>query len=242
MPGSGIAFSVCGAPTTAWTLPLIAALIAVAAESRAARPCAASIWPSFSSPGLSCWRSSRQTERSSHSAASMRSKARMRGLRPHARACSSSTPRSPTRSGWHTASTRGSSAAFSATSGPIPAGSPVAMAMRGRVILVRSDLERFQRLGREELFGLEAPLGQALLVVIAQERVEHVPVLGEAIRQPVFAEDPLGLFDVCSEPRQHRLERRGLREIVIGELLRLAQRLLHPPRHPPLALLHVPPA
>src|SRR5438094_4593075 len=52
---------------------------------------------------------------------------------------------------------------------------------------VRLDLERLEGLAREEVFGLAALLGQALLVVVAEERIEHVAVGFEAIGPPVFA-------------------------------------------------------
>jgi hypothetical protein len=44
-----------------------------------------------------------------------------------------------------------------------------------------SDLEGFERLGREQVFGLEAALRQALLVMVAQEGFEHRAVLVEAV-------------------------------------------------------------
>ena len=53
----------------------------------------------------------------------------MAGLRPHASACRSITPRSLTTMGRQTLRTAGSSAAFRLTSGPMPVGSPVAMAI-----------------------------------------------------------------------------------------------------------------
>src|ERR1051325_2605411 len=65
------------------------------------------------------------------------------------------------------------------------------------------DLEAFQRLAREQLFGREAALRQALLVVVAQERVEHVAVRLEAVGPPVLAQLALRLLHVRDAPRQH---------------------------------------
>ena len=53
----------------------------------------------------------------------------MLGLRPQARACRSTTPGSLTTIGWQASRTAGSSAALRLISGPMPAGSPVAMAI-----------------------------------------------------------------------------------------------------------------
>src|SRR5204862_5112479 len=49
-------------------------------------------------------------------------------------------------------------------------GSADRLAVRG---LARLNLERLERLGREQLFRLQPALRKSLLVVIAQERVEY---------------------------------------------------------------------
>src|ERR1051325_100202 len=113
MPAACTAASVCGAPTTAAKRPSSAARIALSAAARAARP-----WPGATVPsaGRSCFTGSSSIPSSD---------------RPQARACSSSTARSPTSTGRQRSSTAGSRAALSEISGPMPAGSPVAMATLG---------------------------------------------------------------------------------------------------------------
>src|SRR6185312_13212915 len=48
-----------------------------------------------------------------------------------------------------------------------------------------SDLEGFERFGREQLLRRETPRRQPLFVVIAQEGVEHVAIGGETVRPPI---------------------------------------------------------
>src|SRR2546422_8950432 len=84
-----------------------------------------------------------------------------------------------------------------------------------------SDPERHQRLRREKLFGFQPPLRQPLLVMIAQERLEHVAVGLEAVGPPVLAELPARLLDVRRLPREHRCERHGGAEVFVSPALRL---------------------
>src|SRR3954469_863954 len=121
MPAWWIAVSLCGAATTACTFPDKAARTAAFAESSAARPCAGLISPMRSSPGASWLRSMTSTPSSD---------------RPQACACAVSTPRSPTSNGRHIARATGSSAALREISGPMPEGSPVAMATVGSMAAI----------------------------------------------------------------------------------------------------------
>src|SRR3954471_23701170 len=121
MPAWWIAVSLCGAATTACTLPDSAARTAAFAESSAARPCAGLISPMRSSPGASWLRSMTSTPSSE---------------RLHACACAVSTPRSPTSTGRHIPRATGSSAALREISGPMPEGSPVAMATVGSMAAI----------------------------------------------------------------------------------------------------------
>src|SRR5260221_6753597 len=70
------------------------------------------------------------------------------------------------------------------------------------------DLEGLEGLAREEVLGLEAALGEALLVVVAQEGVEHVAGGVQAVGAPVLAQFAARLLDMRREPRDHCRERR----------------------------------
>src|SRR5258706_1671327 len=88
------------------------------------------------------------------------------------------------------------------------------------------DLEGLERLASEEVPGLEAALGEALLVVVAQEGVEHVTVGVEAIGPPVFAHLAARFLDMRGEPGHHRGERGGLAIHFHGALFRGHQGLV----------------
>src|SRR6185312_3494237 len=66
-----------------------------------------------------------------------------------------------------------------------------------------SDLETLERFRREQFLGRAASRRQALLVVIAQERVEDVPVGRDAIGPPVRPHQRLRLLGGFDLPRQH---------------------------------------
>src|SRR5687768_939936 len=91
---------------------------------------------------------------------------------------------------------------------------------------MKLDLERLQGFGREHLLRLQAALREPLLVVIAQERVERMPVAVKAVRPPVLAQLAHGVLDAGDEPRQHRLVRGGLAQAAVGAPLRLDERLV----------------
>src|SRR5713226_8532794 len=63
-----------------------------------------------------------------------------------------------------------------------------------------SVVERFRQ---EQILRLEAPLGQTLLVMIAQERIERLVIALQAIRKPVVAEQRLHLRKMLRDPRHH---------------------------------------
>src|SRR5438477_10593064 len=98
--------------------------------------------------------------------------------------------------------------------------------VRWRTSYVGLDLEGLEGLAREEVFGLEAALGEALLVVVAQEGVEHVAVGVEAVGPPVLARFAARFFDVCDEPGHHRGQRGGLAIHFHRALFRGGERLV----------------
>src|SRR5262249_2666172 len=99
------------------------------AKAREARPAAGLVMPN-GRVAASGWAVARTLTRSpDHTASPTRATVCRLALMPDALACRSKSAGSLSRIGRHTARTAGSSAAFSAISGPIPAGSPVAMAM-----------------------------------------------------------------------------------------------------------------
>src|SRR5262245_16821796 len=131
MPASAIEVSFCGAAATASASPASAALIAARAKASEARPLAAPVVPNSSSARSGCAQSSTLRRACDHSASAGRAIACRSAAMPQAAACRCSTPASPTRSGLHAARTAGSRAALRLISGPMPAGSPTAMAMVG---------------------------------------------------------------------------------------------------------------
>src|SRR6266481_3523447 len=84
-----------------------------------------------------------------------------------------------------------------------------------------SDPERHQRLRREQFFGLQPALGQALLMMVAPERLEHGAVGLAAVGPPGLAELPARLLYVRRPPREHRGERHGGAEGFVGPAPRL---------------------
>src|SRR5665213_779356 len=115
MPACAIDVSCCGAATTASTSPAIAAFTAAAQNAIEARPLIGLTTPKPSEAVSGCGQGSTLTLDASS---------------PHALACRASKASSHTSIGWHAACTAGSSAAFSAISGPMPAGSPTGIAIR----------------------------------------------------------------------------------------------------------------
>src|ERR1700733_6873574 len=60
-----------------------------------------------------------------------------------------------------------------------------------------------QGFGDEQLFGREAPLRNPLLVVVAQEGVERVPIALEPVRPEIVAHQSTVLLAVLGEPGHH---------------------------------------
>src|SRR2546428_5011833 len=89
----------------------------------------------------------------------------------------------------------------------------------------RSDLERIEGFGREQLFRLQPPPRQALLVVIAQEGVEHMPVRCKSVRPPILSHRLQHFLDLRDLPRQHGRQRRGRVQVLIYDALRADKRL-----------------
>src|SRR5689334_8106298 len=107
----------------------------------------------------------------------------------------------------------------------------------GSAMAAGLDLEALERLGREQLLGLEEALRQALLVVVAQDGRERLPVGREAVRPVVVAHQGARVLNVLREPGQHRLQRRGDVEVVVGLALRLHERLVERHRDPRMLLV-----
>src|SRR6516162_11423203 len=130
MPARAIDVSFCGAATTASTSPASASLIAAPAKASAARPLAALLVPKSSAARSGWEQPSTLTRWSDQSASAARPITRSSAAMAQAAAWRSSTPASPTTIGLQALRTAGSSAALRLTSGPMPAGSPAAMAIR----------------------------------------------------------------------------------------------------------------
>ncbi len=129
MPASAIEVSFCGAATTASTSPLSAALMAAPAKASAARPAAALLVPNASAAASGSAQSSTLSDASDQSASAILATTRKLTAIPQALACRSTTRASLATIGLQAARTLGSSAALRLISGPMPAGSPVAMAI-----------------------------------------------------------------------------------------------------------------
>ena len=131
MPASAIEISFCGAATTASTLPSAAYCTAAAAKARDARPPAALVVPKGSDASSGWLQSSTFSAAPDQSASPtlriLRKSTRIR----QARAWRSMTAQSLTTIGLQTSCTPASSAALILISGPMPAGSPAAMAIIG---------------------------------------------------------------------------------------------------------------
>src|SRR5262252_7838642 len=130
MPASAIDVSFCGAATTASTSPASASLIAAPAKASAARPLAALLVPKSSAARSGCAQSSTLTRWSDQSASAARVITRSSAAVAQAAAWRFNMPASPTTIALQALRTAGSSAALRLISGPMPAGSPAAMAIR----------------------------------------------------------------------------------------------------------------
>src|SRR6266540_536069 len=130
MPASAIDVSFCGAATTASASPARASLIAAPAKASAARPLAALLVPKSSAAMSGCAQPSTLIASPDQSASAARATTRSSAAMRQAAACRFSTPASPTTIALQALRTAGSSAALRLISGPMPAGSPAAMAIR----------------------------------------------------------------------------------------------------------------
>src|SRR3954467_381016 len=106
--------------------------------------------------------------------------------------------------------------------------------------LARLNLERLERLGREQLFRLQPALRKSLLVVIAQECIEYRTVRRDAVRPPVLAHFAPRFLHMRDQPRQHRRHRRRLAVELHRMRLGLLERLVERLRDPSVLLVHVP--
>src|SRR6516165_1847148 len=130
MPASAIDVSFCGAATTASTSPARASLIAASAKASAARPLAALLVPKSSAAMSGCAQPTTLMASPDQSASAARATTRSSAAMRQAAACRFSTPASPTTIALQALRTAGSRAALRLISGPMPAGSPAAMAIR----------------------------------------------------------------------------------------------------------------
>src|SRR3954463_2472391 len=105
--------------------------------------------------------------------------------------------------------------------------------------LARLNLERLERLGREELFRLQPALGKSLLVVIAQECIEYRAIRRDAVRPPVLAHLAPRFLHMRDQPGQHRRHRRRLAVELHRMRLRLLERLVERLRDPAVLLVDV---
>src|SRR5574340_1606218 len=80
-----------------------------------------------------------------------------------------------------------------------------------------SDLERFERFGREELFGFELALRKPLLEGVAEKCFQSSCVAFEPIGPKVGAHQAAGFVEVAAQPRQHAIQRARIGELIAGE-------------------------
>src|SRR2546428_2464285 len=208
MPASAIDVSFCGAATTASTSPASASLIAAPAKASAARPLAALLAPKSSAATSGCAQPSTLMASPDQSASAARATTRSSAAMAQAAACRVSTPASPTTIALQALRTAGSSAALRLISGPMPAGSPAAMAIRvlSRMLDTRL-LYRWHRANARE----------ARLLPRHERRVDHV---GDALA----AHRPDGKIHVFESESVGRdlLQRKALRgKLRESELARL---------------------
>src|SRR6516162_11142121 len=165
MPARAIDVSFCGAATTASTSPASASLIAAPAKASAARPLAALLVPKSSAARSGWEQPSTLTRWSDQSASAARATTRSSAAMRQAAAWRSSTPASLTTSGLQALRTAGSSAALRLISGPMPAGSPMAIAIIVLSLMgTPACLYRWHRANAREAF----------LLPRHQRRVDHI--------------------------------------------------------------------
>src|SRR6186997_2858420 len=87
-----------------------------------------------------------------------------------------------------------------------------------------SDLRQIERGAREQLLRRDTPRRESLLVVIAQECLEHVAVRLEAVAPVVLAHQPARGLEFRDAPRETREEMSDLPELVHRELFRAEER------------------
>src|ERR1700733_9269468 len=97
----------------------------------------------------------------------------------------------------------------------------------------RSDDEPLERFGREQLLGRAKPPREPLLVVVAQERLQHVVVsLAEAVGPVVLAQEPSRVLQMLVQPRLHEPQCGGVVNPGVRLLLGLDQGLGQRLRNP----------
>src|SRR6516162_2931668 len=237
MPASAIDVSFCGAATTASTSPARASLIAASAKASAARPLAALLVPKSSAAMSGCAHPTTLMASPDQSASAARATTRSSAAMRQAAACRFSTPASPTTIALQAWRTAGSSAAFRLTSGPMPAGSPAAMAirvlsrMRGHpssISVALSECARGPLLPRHE--GGVDHVGHALAAhgpdgeihVLEPEFVCRDLLQREALRGQLRERELARLEAVAARALDGDELHRDLFEREIGELLHLA--------------------
>src|SRR5262249_16902225 len=211
--------SFCGAATTASTSPARASLIAASAKASAARPLAALLVPKSSAATSGCAQPSTLMASPDQPASAPRAPTPSPAPLPHppprrsaavaqAAACGFSTPASPTTIALQASRTAGSRAALRLISGPMPAGSPAAMAIR---VLSR------MRGHPPSISGAPSKCARGFSLPRHERRVDH-------IGDPLAAHRPDGKIHVFEPESVGRdlLQRKALRgKLRESELARL---------------------
>src|SRR5262245_31178293 len=102
-----------------------------------------------------------------------------------------------------------------------------------------SDSERLERLGREEILRTEPVLREPLLLGVSKEGRKRLAIAIQPVRPVVVAHLASHLVEMRDEPRQHRVERRGLTEIGVGFVTRGLEGFCQRLRYPAMALVQI---
>src|SRR4051812_35595195 len=95
-----------------------------------------------------------------------------------------------------------------------------------------SDHEAFHRFRRKDVFALQLPLRQALLMRVAQESIERFLVLLEAVAPVIISHQPPRILYMGAQPGQHDLEGCGFLQFAVDAALRLGKSLVKRLRDP----------
>src|ERR1700748_1129618 len=108
-----------------------------------------------------------------------------------------------------------------------PTGSPTRACRSKSWLRPRSDDERLERLGREQLLGRAQRPREPLLLVVAQKRRKHVAVgAAQPVGPVVLAQELPRVLEVLVQPRLHEPQRGGVVDAGVRLLLGLGQGLV----------------